>query len=68
MAVRRDRIAIKDEVSLAISPGLRTAYMVRSEFENELKSMTCKVFASESAAKTYAGGQEIIAVDIVRKF
>lgn len=42
--------------------------MVRSEFENELKSMTCKVFASESAAKTYAGGQEIIAVDIVRKF
>ena len=67
-ALLKERLTTGDNVSVSLTPGLRTAYMVRTEFEGDLQRMTCKVFASESAAKTYAAGQEVIKVEVVRKF
>lgn len=68
MAFAREFLSTNDTVSVSLTPGLRTAYMVQSEFEKDLQGMTCKVFASESVAKTYAAGQPVIKVEIVRKF
>ena len=42
--------------------------MVLNEFERECGAVTTKVFPSESACKAYAQGQDIIKVEIVRKF
>lgn len=67
-ALLKERLAAADDISVSLAPGLRTAYMVRTEFEGDLQRMTCKIFASESAAKSYAVGQEVIRVDVIRKF
>lgn len=67
-ALLKERLSTADDVNVSLSPGLRTAYMVRTEFEGDLQRMTCKVFASESAAKSYAAGQEVIKVEVLRKF
>ena len=67
-ALLKERLSTNDNISVTLIPGLRTAYMVRTEFEGDLQHITCKIFASESAAKSYAAGQEVIKVDVVRKF
>lgn len=68
MALANDKLSTGDNVNVSLAPGLQTAYMVQSEFEKDLKGMTCKIFASESAAKTYAAGQSVIKVEVIRKF
>lgn len=64
-ALLRAKVNTEDKVSVAKVKGLQQGYMLLAEFES---GMTSKVFTSESAAKTYAGDQIIITVDIIRKF
>ena len=67
-ALLRAKVTPEDSMSIKLSVGLKTAYMVLSEFENELGYIACKVFPKESAAKAYAQDQEIIEVQVVRQF
>ena len=62
------RVSIDDQISVTKTIGMKTGYMVLSEFENELGHVTAKVFPKESSAKAYAQDQQIIEVDIIRKF
>ena len=62
------RVSIDDQISVTKTIGMKTGYMVLSEFENELGYVTAKVFPKESSAKAYAQDQQIIEVDIIRKF
>jgi len=55
-------------VSISKTVGMKTGYMVLSEFEQELGFTTAKIFPRESSCIAYAQGQEIIEVDVVRKF
>lgn len=67
-ALLKAKVSIEDQVAVTKVTGMKTGYMVLSEFENELGYVTAKVFPRESSAKAYAQDQEIIEVDIVRKF
>ena len=67
-ALLRAKVTATDQMSMQKTIGLKTGYMVLSEFENELGFVTAKVFPSESAAKAYADGEQVIKVDVVRKF
>lgn len=67
-ALLRLKVNASDEMSIKKTVGLKVGFMVLSEFEGELGAVTAKVFPSESAAKSYSGGEEIIKVDVVRKF
>ena len=67
-ALLRARVTATDEMSIQKTAGLKVGYMVLNEFERECGAVTTKVFPSESACKAYAQGQQIIKVEIVRKF
>jgi hypothetical protein len=67
-ALLRVKVDVADKVSINKTVGLKTGYMVLNEFEQELGTITSKVFPSESSAKAYGAGQEIIKVDVIRKF
>lgn len=67
-ALLKAKVTATDQMSLQKVVGLKVAYMVLSEFENELSVVTAKVFPSESAAKSYADGEQVIKVEIIRKF
>lgn len=67
-ALLRAKVDVADQVSVKKTVGLKTAYMVLSEFEMELGNATSKIFPSESVCRAYAQGQEIIKVDVIRKF
>lgn len=67
-ALLRAKVDAADQVSIQKTVGLKTGYMVLSEFENELGVMTAKVYPRESAAKATAAGQQVIEVEVVRKF
>jgi hypothetical protein len=67
-ALLRAKVTASDQMSMQLTPGLKTGYMVLNEFVQELGNITSKVFPSESAAKSYAQGQDIIKVDVIRKF
>ena len=67
-ALLRAKVDAADQVSIQKTIGLKTGYMVLSEFENELGVMTAKVYPRESAAKASSAGQQIIKVEVVRKF
>ena len=67
-ALLRARVDAGDAVMIQKTVGLKTGYMVLSEFENELGVMTAKVYPRESAAKASSSGQEIIKVDVTRVF
>lgn len=67
-ALLRAKVDAVDKMSMVKTVGLKSGYMVQSEFENELGAMTAKVFPTESSAKAYAQGQPIIRVDVIRKF
>lgn len=62
------KVNVTDQMTIQKTVGLKAGYMVLSEFENELGVMTARVFASESAAKTYSGGEQLIKVEVIRKF
>ena len=67
-ALLRAKVDTGDQVSIKKTVGLKTGYMVLSEFENELGVMTSKVYPRESAAIASADGQEVIKVNVVRVF
>jgi hypothetical protein len=67
-ALLRVKVDASDKVSINKTVGLKIGYMVLNEFEQELGTITSKVFPSESSAKAYGAGQEIIKVDVIRKF
>ena len=67
-ALLRAKVDVSDKVSINRTVGLQTGYMVLNEFERELGYVTAKVFPTESSAKAYGEGQEIIKVDVIRKF
>ena len=66
-ALLKNKIAIQDHVEIQKTTGLYKGYMLLSEF-NLLDRVTGKVFASESVARSYAQGDEIIEVEVVRVF
>ena len=67
-ALLRAKVDTTDQVSMKLSPGMKTGYMILSEFENELGDITSKVYPRESAAKASSSGQSIIKVNVVRVF
>jgi len=67
-ALLRAKVDAGDQVLIRKTVGLKTGYMILSEFENELGVMTSKVYPRESAAIASADGQEVIKVDVVRVF
>lgn len=67
-ALLRAKVTTQDNVSVSKVVGLKTGYMVLNEFEMELGNVVAKVFPNESAAKTYGQGQQVVKVEVVRKF
>ena len=67
-ALLRAKVDANDQVSVKLSPGMKTGYMILSEFENELGYMTAKVYPKEASAKASSSGQQIIKVNVVRVF
>jgi hypothetical protein len=67
-ALLRAKVETTDDVSIKLSPGMKSGYMILSEFENELGNMTSKVYPRESAAKASSSGQQIIKVSVLREF
>lgn len=67
-ALLRAKVDASDQVSIQKTVGMKTGYMVLSEFENELSNMTAKVYPRESAAKASSYGQRVIQVNVVRVF
>ena len=67
-ALLRAKVDASDQVSIQKTVGMKTGYMVLSEFENELGVMTARVYPRESAAKASADSQRIIKVNVVRVF
>lgn len=66
-ALLKARVQTEDHVEIQKTVGLQRGYMLLSEF-NLMHKMACKVFPTESTARSYAQGDEIIEVEIVRKF
>jgi hypothetical protein len=67
-ALLRAKVEPSDNVSMKLTVGMKSGYMILSEFENELGAMTAKVYPRESAAKASSSGQEIIKVNVIRDF
>ena len=67
-ALLRAKVEPSDNVSMKLTVGMKSGYMILSEFENELGTMTAKVYPRESAAKASSSGQEIIKVNVIRDF
>ncbi len=67
-ALLRAKVEPSDSVSMKLTVGMKSGYMILSEFENELGTMTAKVYPRESAAKASSSGQEIIKVNVIRDF
>lgn len=67
-ALLRARVNAADEVAIKLTPGMKTGYMIQSEFENELGFMTAKVYPKEASAKASSDGQPVIKVNVVRVF
>lgn len=63
-ALLRAKVGTEDSITITKVTTLKYGYMVKSEFENELGVHTAKVFSSESAARSYASGQQIIKVAV----
>lgn len=67
-ALLRAKVDTSDQMSIQLSPGMKTGYMILSEFENELGAITSKVYPRESAAKASSSGQSIIKVNVIKVF
>lgn len=66
-ALLRAKVLTEDHVEIQLQKGLQTGYMLLSEY-NLMHKVAGKVFPSASVAKSYAQGDEIIKVEIIRKF
>ena len=66
-ALLKARVQVEDVIEVQKTVGLQKGYMLLSEY-NLMHKMACKVFPTESVAKSYAQGDEIIEVEIIRKF
>lgn len=66
-ALLRNKVATEDHIEITKITGLQQGYMLLSEY-NLLDRVTGKVFANESVARSYAQGDEIIQVQVVRVF
>lgn len=66
-ALLRAKVFTDDHIEISKTVGLQRGYMLLSEY-NLANKMTCKIFPTESVAKSYAQGDEIIEVEIIRKF
>lgn len=66
-ALLKGKVITNDTVEVQKTIGLQRGYMLLSEY-NLMHKMACKVFPTESVARSYAQGDEIIEVEIVRKF
>jgi hypothetical protein len=66
-ALLKGKVFANDNVEVQKTIGLQRGYMLLSEY-NLMHKIACKIFPSESVAKSYAQGDEIIEVEIVRKF
>lgn len=67
-ALLKAKVDANDHVTIRLIPGMKTGYMILSEFENELGAITSKVYPRESSAKASSSGQSIIKVNVVRVF
>lgn len=67
-ALLKAKVDTSDQVSITKTIGMKTGYMILSEFEQELGAITAKVYPKESSAKASAQGQEIIKVNVIREF
>lgn len=67
-ALFKAKVDATDEISVQKMIGMKTGYMILSDFENELGYITSKVFPKESSAKASANGQQVIEVNVVRVF
>lgn len=67
-ALLKAKVDTSDHVSITKTIGMKTGYMILSEFEGELGNVTAKVYPKESSAKASAQGQEIIKVNVIREF
>lgn len=67
-ALLRAKVETADSVSITKTIGMKTGYMILSEFEQDLGAVTAKVYPKESSAKASAQGQQIIKVNVIREF
>lgn len=67
-ALLRAKVTATDKVAVQKTIGMKTGFMTLSDFEQELGNAVSKVFPSEATAKSYAQGEEVIKVDVIRKF
>lgn len=67
-ALLKAKVDASDQVSITKTIGMKTGYMILSEFEQELGAVTAKVYPKESSAKASAQGQQIIKVNVIREF
>lgn len=63
-ALLRAKVNAEDQMTMSMTKGIKSGFMVKNEFNSDLGAITVKVFSNESAAKSYAQGQEIIKVDV----
>lgn len=67
-ALFKAKVNAEDQVAIKLTPGMKTGYMVLSEFEQDLDYTVAKVYPRESAAKASSAGQPVIKVDVIRVF
>jgi hypothetical protein len=60
-ALLRNKVATEDHIEITKTTGLQVGYMLLSEYN-------LLVFTSESVAKSYAQGDEIVEVQVIRIF
>lgn len=63
-ALLKARVTAEDNVTISLQKGMKEGFMVKHEFDQNIGAVTTKVFPSESVAKSYAQGQEIIKVNV----
>lgn len=66
-ALLKAKVAVEDRVEVQLEKGMQKGYMLLSEY-NLLHRVAGKVFSSESTAKSYAQGDQIIEVQITRVY
>lgn len=63
-ALFKSKASFEENVSVSLVPGARSGFMVKDEFIDEVGKITSKIFPSESTAKSYAAGREVIPVEV----
>lgn len=63
-ALFKSKASFEENVSVSLVPGVRSGFMVKDEYIDEVGKMTSKIFPTESTAKSYASGREVIPVEV----